>query len=118
MREVAIYRSVTDPTEIWVRPREEFEDGRFEAQEELSDEEEDARAWMIEKGWRRASKEEQEQGFCTFQHRDGVQQDADSWIDLAKQDPDTSIEDSRDILSAIEAPSEQEAVAPYGDING
>lgn len=31
MREVAIYRSFTDPTEIWVRPREEFEDGRFEA---------------------------------------------------------------------------------------
>lgn len=31
MREVAIYRSTTDPTEIWVRPREEFEDGRFEA---------------------------------------------------------------------------------------
>lgn len=31
MREVAIYRSATDPTEIWVRPREEFEDGRFEA---------------------------------------------------------------------------------------
>lgn len=30
MREVAIYRSITDPTEIWVRPREEFEDGRFE----------------------------------------------------------------------------------------
>jgi hypothetical protein len=30
MREVAVYRSVTDPTEIWVRPREEFEDGRFE----------------------------------------------------------------------------------------
>ena len=30
MREVAIYRSATDPTEIWVRPREEFEDGRFE----------------------------------------------------------------------------------------
>lgn len=29
--EVAIYRSATDPTEIWVRPREEFEDGRFEA---------------------------------------------------------------------------------------
>jgi hypothetical protein len=31
MREVAVYRSVTDPTEIWARPREEFEDGRFEA---------------------------------------------------------------------------------------
>ncbi len=30
MREVAIYRSTQDPTEIWVRPREEFEDGRFE----------------------------------------------------------------------------------------
>lgn len=30
MREVAIYRSATDPTEIWVRPREAFEDGRFE----------------------------------------------------------------------------------------
>lgn len=30
MRRVAIYRSATDPTEIWVRPREEFEDGRFE----------------------------------------------------------------------------------------
>jgi hypothetical protein len=30
MREVAVYRSATDPTEIWVRPREEFEDGRFE----------------------------------------------------------------------------------------
>ncbi len=30
MREVAIYRSATDPNEIWVRPREEFEDGRFE----------------------------------------------------------------------------------------
>lgn len=28
---LAIYRSATDPTEIWVRPREEFEDGRFEA---------------------------------------------------------------------------------------
>jgi hypothetical protein len=28
--EVAIYRSATDPTEIWVRPRDEFEDGRFE----------------------------------------------------------------------------------------
>jgi hypothetical protein len=31
MREVAVYRSVTDPNEMWVRPREEFEDGRFEA---------------------------------------------------------------------------------------
>lgn len=31
MREVAVYRSFTDPSEIWVRPREEFEDGRFEA---------------------------------------------------------------------------------------
>lgn len=30
MAEVAVYRSATDPTEIWVRPREEFEDGRFE----------------------------------------------------------------------------------------
>jgi len=30
MCEVAVYRSATDPTEIWVRPREEFEDGRFE----------------------------------------------------------------------------------------
>lgn len=30
MHEVAIYHSATDPTEIWVRPREEFEDGRFE----------------------------------------------------------------------------------------
>lgn len=30
MREVAIYRSVIDQAEIWVRPREEFEDGRFE----------------------------------------------------------------------------------------
>ena len=30
MAKVAIYRSATDPTEIWVRPREEFEDGRFE----------------------------------------------------------------------------------------
>jgi len=31
MREVAVYCSATDPTEIWVRPREEFEDGRFYA---------------------------------------------------------------------------------------
>lgn len=30
MEEVAVYRSATDPSEIWVRPREEFEDGRFE----------------------------------------------------------------------------------------
>lgn len=33
MREVAVYRSVADPTEMWVRPREEFEDGRFTALE-------------------------------------------------------------------------------------
>lgn len=30
MREVAIYSNVNDSTEIWVRPREEFEDGRFD----------------------------------------------------------------------------------------
>lgn len=30
MEEVAIYRNVHDYSEIWVRPREEFEDGRFE----------------------------------------------------------------------------------------
>lgn len=29
MREVAVYRSVENPDEIWVRPRGEFEDGRF-----------------------------------------------------------------------------------------
>lgn len=29
-REVAIYRSAVDPNELWARPREEFEDGRFE----------------------------------------------------------------------------------------
>lgn len=32
MEEVAVYRSVEDPNEIWVRPRGEFEDGRFAAQ--------------------------------------------------------------------------------------
>jgi hypothetical protein len=35
MREVAIYRSVEDAS-LWVRPREEFEDGRFEALSSLS----------------------------------------------------------------------------------
>lgn len=30
MREVAVYCSASNPKEIWVRPREEFEDGRFE----------------------------------------------------------------------------------------
>lgn len=33
MREVAIYRSVDDGA-LWVRPREEFEDGRFSALED------------------------------------------------------------------------------------
>jgi len=37
MEEVAIYRSATDPTEIWVRPREEFEDGRFEVLSTLTE---------------------------------------------------------------------------------
>lgn len=31
MREVAIYRSIDDGGLLWVRPRDEFEDGRFEA---------------------------------------------------------------------------------------
>lgn len=30
MEEVAIYRNASDHSEIWVRPREEFEDGRFD----------------------------------------------------------------------------------------
>lgn len=30
MHEVAIYRNLSDHNEIWVRPREEFEDGRFD----------------------------------------------------------------------------------------
>lgn len=30
MREVAVYRSADNPDEIWVRPREEFQDGRFD----------------------------------------------------------------------------------------
>lgn len=62
-----------------------------ETQEELSDEEEDARETMIEKGWRRATIEELEQGFCTFQHADGVQVSVETWGELMAQDPDTSI---------------------------
>lgn len=31
LQEVAVYRGVENPDEIWVRPRGEFEDGRFEA---------------------------------------------------------------------------------------
>lgn len=34
MSEVAVYRSVDNPDEIWVRPRGEFEDGRFAALKE------------------------------------------------------------------------------------
>lgn len=30
MQEVVVYRSVDNPDEIWVRPYEEFFDGRFE----------------------------------------------------------------------------------------
>lgn len=30
MREVAVYANINDPTELWVRPVEEFKDGRFE----------------------------------------------------------------------------------------
>jgi hypothetical protein len=51
MREVAIYRSATDPTEIWVRPREEFEDGRFEALSQ--NDAEDLRAFRASKRPRR-----------------------------------------------------------------
>lgn len=30
MQEVAVYVSTNEPKEMWVRPRDEFEDGRFE----------------------------------------------------------------------------------------